>query len=126
MEDPLERLRPLCLNLPETTERVSHGEPAWFVRDKKLFVTYANHHHDNRVALWCAAPEGTQEELVAADPEKFFRPPYVGGRGWLGVYLDRDPDWEEIAEILADAYREVAPKRLITELHGQREGPGHE
>ncbi|MGI8519831.1 MAG: MmcQ/YjbR family DNA-binding protein [Actinomycetota bacterium] len=118
MDDPLERLRPLCLRLPETTERVSHGEPAWFVRDKKLFVTYANHHHDDRVALWCAAPEGVQEEMVAADSDQFFRPPYVGGRGWLGVYLDRSPDWDEVAEIVVNAYREVAPKRLLAEMDG--------
>ena len=95
---------------------VSHGEPAWFVRHKKLFCTYANHHHDDRVALWCAAPEGAQEEFVVIDPEQFFRPPYVGGRGWLGVYLDRDPDWNEVAEIIVAAYQEIAPKRLVAEL----------
>ena len=110
MTDPLPRLRALCLALPEVTEKVSHGEPTWFVR--KTFVMYADHHHDDRVAFWCAAPPGAQEELVAADPERFFRPPYVGGRGWLGVRLDRDPDWDEIAEIVRDAHREVAPKRL--------------
>jgi hypothetical protein len=119
--DPLTRLRALCLALPEATERQSHGEPAWFVRDKKLFVTYSNHHHDDRVALWCAAPEGAQQELVAAEPTRFFRPPYVGGRGWLGVYLDIEVDWHEIAEIVTDAYREVAPKSLLL-LLGEREG----
>lgn len=108
--DPLPRLRALCLALPEVTEKVSHGEPTWFVR--KTFVMYADHHHDDRVAFWCAAPPGAQEELVAADPERFFRPPYVGGRGWLGVRLDRDPDWDEIAEIVRDAHREVAPRKL--------------
>ena len=110
MTDPLPRLRALCLALPEVTEKVSHGEPTWFVR--KTFVMYADHHHDDRLAFWCAAPPGAQEELVAADPERFFRPPYVGGRGWLGVRLDRDPDWDEIAEIVRDAHREVAPKEL--------------
>jgi hypothetical protein len=113
--DPVERLRRLCLALPETTERVSHGEPTWFVRDK-TFVTLADHHHDDRFGFWCAAPPGTQEALVAADPERFFRPPYVGHRGWLGVYLDVDVDWDEIAEIVADAYRTVAPKRLVARL----------
>ncbi len=63
-------------------------------------------------------PEGAQEEMVAADSEQFFRPPYVGGRGWLGVYLDRSPDWDEVAEIVAGAYREVAPKRLLAEMDG--------
>jgi hypothetical protein len=112
---PLERLRALCMALPEVTEKVSHGEPTWFV--KKSFVTFADHHHDDRLAFWCAAPPGAQEELVAADPGRFFRPPYVGGRGWLGVYLDvPDVDWTEIAEIVTDAYRQVAPKRLVARL----------
>lgn len=118
-EDPLERLRRLCLNLPETTERLSHGEPTWFVRDKKVFVTYADHHHDDRLGFWCAAPPGAQDALVASDPERFFVPPYVGHRGWLGVRLDVPDvpvDWDEIAELVADAYRMVAPRRLVAEL----------
>ena len=119
-QHPSERLRRLCLALPEATERRSHGEAAWFVRDKKLFVTMSDHHHDDRVAFWCAAPEGAQEELVAADPTHFFRPPYVGGRGWLGVYLDVDVDWDEVAQLVADAYRQVAPKSLVAQLD---EGP---
>jgi len=115
--DVLERVRTLCLALPEVTERLSHGEPTWFVRDKKTFVMYANQHHDDRTGFWCAAPEGTQESLVASDPVHFFRPPYVGHRGWLGVYLDVDElDWEHIAEIVEDAYRRSAPKTLIAEL----------
>jgi hypothetical protein len=112
--DPLPRLRELCLALPEATEKISHGEPTWFVR--KVFVMYANHHHDDRVAFWCAAPPGTQEALVGAHPDRFFRPPYVGGRGWLGVWLDVPVDWDEIAEIVTDAYLEVAPKRLAAQL----------
>ena len=91
-DEPLERLRALCLALPEVTEKLSHGEPTWFV--KKSFVMLANHHHDDRVAFWCAAPEGMQEALVDAQPESFFRPPYVGVRGWLGVYLDVPVDWD--------------------------------
>ncbi|WP_219413636.1 MmcQ/YjbR family DNA-binding protein [Pseudonocardia nigra] len=114
MTDPLPRLRALCTALPEVTEKVSHGEPTWFVR--KVFVMYADHHHDDRVALWCAAPPGAQEELVAADPERFFRPPYVGGHGWLGVWLDGEVDWDEIAEIVTDAYRQVAPRKLLAQL----------
>ena len=114
MSDPLPRLRALCLALPEVTERLSHGEPTWFVR--RSFATYADHHHDDRLAFWCAAPPSAQEELVAADPARFFVPPYVGGRGWVGVRLDRDPDWVEIAEIVRDAYRQVAPKRLVERL----------
>jgi hypothetical protein len=114
--DPLESLRKLCLAMPESTERVSHGEPTWFVRDKKTFVTYAGHHHDDRVGFWCAAPPGAQQALVASAPDRFFRPPYVGHRGWLGVYLDVPVDWDEIAEIVEDAFRMVAPKHLSAQL----------
>jgi hypothetical protein len=114
--DPLEVLRRLCLALPETTERLSHGEPTWFVRARTTFVTYADHHHDDRLAFWCAAQPGVQEALVASAPERFFRPPYVGHRGWLGVYLDVAQDWEEVAELVADAYRTVASRRLVAEL----------
>jgi hypothetical protein len=111
--DGLERLRGLCLALPEVTERLSHGEPTWFIRDKKTFVMFANQHHDDRVGFWCAAPEGAQEELLATDPNRFFRPPYVGHRGWIGVYLDvEDVDWDHLADIVRDAYRHIAPKSL--------------
>jgi hypothetical protein len=110
---PLERLRALCLALPEVTERLSHGEPTWFVRDKKVFVTFADQHHDDRLAFWCAAPAGVQEALVAAAPERYFRPPYVGGRGWMGVYLDVEVDWTEVEELVRDAFRHVAPRHLL-------------
>jgi hypothetical protein len=121
--DPLASLRRLCLALPETTERLSHGEPTWFVRGKKTFVTYADQHHDDRVGFWCAAQPRVQEALVASDPERFFVPPYVGGRGWLGVRLDVEGvDWEEIAELVGDAYRMVAPKRLLPELDARASG----
>ncbi|WP_326637576.1 MmcQ/YjbR family DNA-binding protein [Streptosporangium sp. NBC_01755] len=115
-DDLLESLRRLCLALPESTERLSHGEPAWFVRGKKMFVMYADHHHDDRLAFWCAAPPGVQEALQAEAPQRFFRPPYVGHRGWLGVYLDVPQDWAELAEIVADAYRAVAPRHLVARL----------
>lgn len=114
--EPVEKLRALCLALPETTERLSHGEPTWFIRGKKTFVMYADHHHDDRVAFWCAAPEGAHEVFVAAFPERFFVPPYVGVRGWLGVYLDVPIDWGEIAALVEDAYRMVAPKTLLRAL----------
>ncbi len=119
--DPLPRLRALCLALPEVTEKRSHGEPTWFVR--RTFVMYAERHHDDRLAFWCAAPPGVQEELVAEDPERFFRPPYVGHRGWLGVYLDVPLDWAELAEIVTEAYRVIAPKKLVAQLRGAVEQP---
>ena len=113
----LTELRKLALALPETSERLSHGAPTFFVREKRPFVmVLTDHHGDGRFAIWCAAPEGLQAMLVEADPERFFVPPYVGFRGWIGVRLDIDVDWDEIAGIVEDAYRMVAPKRLIAEL----------
>ena len=112
----LARLRGLCLALPETSERLSHGEPTWFVRGKTTFVTCADHHHDDRLAFWCAAPPGARDALVLADPARFFMPPYVGHRGWLGVYLDVPVDWDEVADLVEDAYRVVAPRRLVALL----------
>ena len=113
-ERTLERLRELCLALPETSERPSHGAPTFFVRGKRSFLmVVTNHHRDGRFAIWCAAPDGVQAMLVEADPERFFVPPYVGHRGWLGVRLDRGLDWNELAEIVEDAYAEIAPAKLV-------------
>ena len=115
--DPLPRLRTLCLALPEVTERLSHGEPTWFVRDKKTFVSYSNHHHDDRLGFTCAAHPGVQGDLVARDPKRFYVPAYVGHRGWLGVYLDvPGVDWDEIADLVEDAYRVIAPAKLVASL----------
>jgi hypothetical protein len=116
----LKQVRRICLDLPEATERLSHGSPTWFVRGKKTFVmSVDDHHSDGRLAIWCAAPPGAQQQAVEQEPERFFRPPYVGGRGWLGVELDKDPDWDEVAAICEDAYRQVAPKALIAELESR-------
>ena len=110
----LARVRELCLSLPETSERLSHGAPSFFVREKRCFLmVVTNHHGDGRFAIWWAAPAGTQELLVDADPERFFRPPYVGHRGWLGFRLDRRFDADELAGIVEDAYAEVAPPKLV-------------
>jgi hypothetical protein len=116
--DPLQRLRGVCTSFPEVTERLSHGAPTWFVRDKSAFVTlWADGHHGNQFPhLWCAAPPGAQAELIEAEPERFFRPPYVGGRGWLGVRLDVGVDWDELTGICEEAYRVIAPKRLVALL----------
>jgi hypothetical protein len=114
----LERLRAICLALPSVTERPSHGAPTFFVQDKKTFVQFwvDGHHQDDFPHLWCAAPPGVQEELVASEPDRFFRPPYVGGRGWIGVRMDGAVDWDEVAGICEDAYRVVAPRKLVAEL----------
>jgi len=113
----LERLRELCLALPETSERPSHGAPSFFVRGRTCFLTLMDDHHgDGRFAIWCAAEPGTQEALVAGDPERFFRPPYVGHRGWIGVMLHGDVGWEDVAGIVEDAFITVAPRRLLDAL----------
>jgi hypothetical protein len=123
----LVRLREVCLALPEVTERLSHGSPAWFIRGKKTLAMYLDDHHgDGRLALWCPAPPGVQDAMVTEEPERFFRPPYVGPSGWLGVRLDREPDWDEIAGIVEDAYRKVAPKRLAALLDPSDSHPGGE
>ena len=113
--DPLEALRRLCLALPETTERRSHGEPTWFVRGRRPSSPTPT---TTTTTGWSsgAPPSGRAGGLVASAPERFFRPPYVGHRGWLGVYLDVPQDWEEVAELVADAYRTVAPRRLVAQL----------
>ena len=112
-----ERVRELCLGLPGTNERESHGRPAFFVRDKKSFAMYMdNHHGSGRIALWCSAPEGIQETLIAAAPEHYFRPPYVGHLGWIGIYLDSDVGDNEVAGAIEDAYLKVAPKSLVKSL----------
>ena len=117
--DPLERIRAICLALPGTNERPSHGAPSFFVRDKKAFVMFHDDHHgDGRLAIWCRAPPGAQPALVATDPERFFVPAYVGHRGWIGVRLEHGVDWDEVAEIVEDGYRMIAPKQLLAELDG--------
>jgi hypothetical protein len=110
----LKRLRGICLAFPESSERLSHGAPTFFVRGKKAFLmVLTDHHGDGRFAIWCAAADGMQKMLVDADPERFFVPPYVGHRGWLGVRLDRSVDWDELAGIAEDAFAEVAPAKLV-------------
>lgn len=120
--DPVDELRALCLALPEVVERPSHGEVSFFVR-KKQFVMLDDHHHGAaHLGFWCAAPAGAQAELIAEDPGRYFRPPYVGHRGWVGVRLAADglgaPDWAEIGEVVRDAYRQVAPAALRAQLGG--------
>ena len=113
-ERTLALLRRICLAFPEASERPSHGSPTFFVRGKRSFATVTtNHHGDGRFALVCAAPQGMQAMLVEADPVRFFVPPYVGHRGWLGLRLDRGVDAGELAGILEDAYAEVAPPSLV-------------
>ncbi len=111
-KSPVERLRAICLALPDTTEKVAWGEPTWRVRGR-LFAQLDNHHHGaEHLAVWLPAPLGEQESMIFLDPVRFFRPPYVGPRGWVGVRIDRRPNWTLIAAVVKQAYRVVAPSRL--------------
>ncbi|MDQ2678705.1 MAG: MmcQ/YjbR family DNA-binding protein [Actinomycetota bacterium] len=119
-EEALEFVRAAALELPEVGERPSHGAPTFFIRNKTSFVMFHDDHHgDGRLAIWCAAPAGVQTLMVEEDPVRFFVPAYVGHRGWLGVRLDVDADPDHVARIIEDAYRSVAPKRLVALLDDQ-------
>ena len=116
-ERALARLREICLSLPEVTERPSHGSPSFFIQGKKtLAMVVDDHHGDGILGIWCPAFPGVQQELVQQEPDRFFRPPYVGPSGWLGVRLDRDVDWDEVRQIILDSYRKVGPKKLVAQL----------
>jgi len=113
VETQLTRLRAACLALPQTSERLSHGGPCFFIREKKCFVMFLDDHHsDGRLAIWCAAPEGAQAEMLETEPDRFFRPPYVGHRGWLGVHLRTVTD-EELTAIVTEAFRTIAPPTVL-------------
>ena len=115
----IDKLRKLCLALPEATEKEAWSTPTFRIRDK-MFAMFAEHHHgDTRVAVWIKAPPGEQEVLIGADPERFFKPPYVGVNGWIGVNLGAGVDWDEVADHLREGYLMAAPKKLAAEL---REG----
>lgn len=116
-DDSLERLRAICLALPEAIEKEAWGDPTFRVRDKIFAMPKQG---DGRVSLWCKAQPGVQEMLVDADPERFFVPPYVGHNGWIGMRLDRDVDWDEVADLVEASYRMTATKRL-TALLDQRD-----
>src|SRR6185295_8413012 len=84
----LERVRRICFPLPETTEKLSHGEPTFFVHNK-VFVMFANNHHnDGHIAVWLPVPDGMQVSLIETAPDIYFKPPYVGSRGWVGIELE--------------------------------------
>lgn len=111
--DIADHVREICSRFPGVTERPSHGSPAFFAT-RQFVMLWPDGHHDHEFPhLWCAAPFGAQDELVAASPARCFRPPYVGGRGWVGVRLDGEVDWDEVAQLCEDAYRAVAPARLV-------------
>jgi hypothetical protein len=115
------RLREVCLALPEVSEKPSHGAPAFFA-GRQFAILWMDGHHDHGFAhLWCAAPEGAQQQFIADNPDRFFYPPYVGSRGWLGVRLDGEIDMGELEMLLEDAYRCVANKRQLAQLDNVRD-----
>jgi hypothetical protein len=110
--DRLERVRQICLALPQACERQAWGDPTWRVKDK-IFVAQKGNYQGGRPSLWMKAPEGMQSVLVEAAPDRFFVPPYVGKNGWIGLYMDTDAvDWEELTALARDSYRLTAPKKL--------------
>ena len=113
----MEQLRKICLALPEANERRSHGEPTWFAGKGKVFAMLDNHHHGAaHLSVWLPQPLGVQEMLIEAEPERFFRPPYVGPSGWVGVVLDRKPDWGSVTQLIRDAFAHVATRKLVAQL----------
>lgn len=109
----VERVRKLCLAFPEANERISHGEPTWFAGKGKVFAMLdGHHHHSPHLSVWLPQPLGAQEALIDADGERFFRPPYVGVSGWVGVVLDTKPDWGVVAGLIREAYLHVATGKL--------------
>ena len=114
--DQVERVRRLCLTLPEVTEKLSHGEPTFFAR-KKVFAMFSNNHHnDGHVGVWIPAAPGLQQALIEESPETYYRPPYVGVRGWVGIELARIGD-EALREHLTAAHRMIAPPRRARAPH---------
>jgi hypothetical protein len=117
-DELLAGLRRVCLALPGVEERINHGMPTFGVTGRPAFANLHDHHVDGRSSLWFKAEPGVQGELVDQEPERFFVPPYVGPRGWVGLRLDVDLDWDEVAQVVEAAWRVGAPKRLIAELDG--------
>lgn len=114
-EKHLKRIRNICGALPGTEEKVSHGAPTFFAH-KKVYVMFANNHHnDGHIAVWIPTPQGVQQMLIENSPEKFFKPPYVGVRGWVGVELGRVGD-DELTSLIHQAWRMIAPKKLQAEF----------
>ena len=118
--EEIERVRRICLGLPGTWEKISHGEPTWFV-GKKVFAMFSNNHHgDGHIAVTVPAAIGIQEMLITKSPKKFYRPPYVGVRGWVGIEVDRVSD-KELAQHICEAWKLIAPPKLLSELETRQE-----
>ena len=112
-ENPLDHLRAICLSYPEASEQGGVGDPSFKVRDK---IFAMQHRVAGRPSMWCKAPSGVQDILVNSNPARFFVPPYVGHHGWIGIWLDLEIDWDEVADLVEESYRMTAPKRLRVQL----------
>ena len=112
---PLARLRKICLAFPEAHEVEAWGAPTFRVKNKlfAMFAAEGNEHHAGRPGVWIKSAHVTQDMLVRAEPTRYFAPPYVGPKGWVGAFLDKSPDWEVIADLLKDAWTQTAPKKLV-------------
>ena len=115
--DPLNRLREICLALPEAAEKETWGEATFRVRDKIFAVASVE---EGRASMSCKAPPGVQEMLVGSDPKRFYRPAYVGHRGWVGVRLDARTDWDQVTDLVEESYRMTAPKGVSALLDEPR------
>ena len=123
--DALARLRAICLALPEANEKLSHGEPTWFAGKGKVFAMLDDHHHGAaHLSVWLPAEPGLQQVLIESDPGRYFRPPYVGPSGWVGVVLDRRPNWAKVAWLVEQAYRLVAKPKLVASTPAAAPPPG--
>ena len=117
----VDRVRRICMKLPEANERISHGEPTWFAGKGKVFAMIDGHHHQSpHLSVWLPQPLGAQEALIDADPERFFRPPYVGVSGWVGMVLDTEPDWGVVEGLIRESYLHVATGKLRKALLGSK------
>jgi len=113
VRDPLDQVRQICLLLPEAYEKEAWGGPTFRVNRGKMFVMYVdNHHNDGIIGIWCNAPLGAQAMLIDLDPKRFFKPPYMGPSGWIGMRLDTPRvDWKEVRSIIEDGYRMALPNK---------------
>jgi predicted DNA-binding protein (MmcQ/YjbR family) len=120
----LARLRAICLALPDAQEKLSHGEPTWFAGKGRVFAMFDNYHHGApHASVWLPMPPGLQEALIERDGRRFWRPPYVGHNGWVGVVLDTKPDWGVVAGLVEQAFRHVATKKLVAHLPARDDSP---
>jgi len=106
-------MRKIIAGFPETSEKISHGAPTFWGGKKTFASFHVDHHSDGRVAIWCKMPPGAQQDLLDADPDVFYRPPYVGPSGWVGIRVDGEADWSVVAGLLEEGYRMVAPTRAL-------------